>query len=77
MEYKITKDFMRSLRDLNSKGGSFSKAGDRIKAVLFTISNNEGDDDPLKGLPTTVKLYRKMSQRQLIFAIVIAPSKAA
>lgn len=38
MEYKKTKDFMKSLRDLNSKGGSFKKAADRIMVVVCKAS---------------------------------------
>lgn len=44
---------MNSLRDLSSKGGSFKKAADRIRAVLFAASNNDGGENPLNELSTT------------------------
>ena len=52
MEYKQTRDFMRSLRELNAKGGVFKKAADKIMVVLFKISNGDSGD-PLKKLATT------------------------
>ncbi len=51
MQYINSAELIGSLRVLKKKGGSFSKAAEKVHAVLSEISTNE--PEPLKGLQVT------------------------
>lgn len=58
MEYVKYKDFVESLRRLKKKGGQFTKAANKVNALLGEIST--GNDDPFKGWKVTHKNEKRI-----------------
>lgn len=60
MEYIKHRDFVESIRVLRKKGGNFTRAAEKVNALLGRIST--GDEDPFKGWKVTRKNENRISK---------------